>query len=101
MQVVWTAAAARGVWGAYQYLNERNPRAARDLAEALYAAGDSLADLPNRGAQSPAQNAGACNRPSLYHPLSGQRRHRGDPPGPSHIPAADPPVRIWLGPRSR
>jgi plasmid stabilization system protein ParE len=42
MQVVWTAAAARGVWPAYQYLNERNPRAARELAEALYAAGDTL-----------------------------------------------------------
>jgi toxin ParE1/3/4 len=53
MQVVWTAAAAQGVWRAYQYLNERNPRAARDLAEALYAAGDSLADLPNRGRPVP------------------------------------------------
>lgn len=49
MQAVWTAAAARGVWRTYQYLNERNPRAARELADALYAAGDSMADLPNRG----------------------------------------------------
>jgi plasmid stabilization system protein ParE len=49
MEVVWTAAAARGVWRAYQYLNERNPRAARELAEALYAAGDNLTDQPNRG----------------------------------------------------
>ena len=53
MQVVWTAAAARGVWPAYQYLNERNPRAARDLAEVLYATGDSPADLPNRGRPVP------------------------------------------------
>ena len=49
MQVQWTAAALRGVWHAYQYLDEFNPRAAMSLAESLLLAGDSLANFPHRG----------------------------------------------------
>jgi len=49
MRVVWTAAAARGVWRAYEYLFDFNPRAAMHLAEALFAAGDSLVQFPHRG----------------------------------------------------
>ena len=49
MPVVWTAAAARGVWHAYEYLYELNPRAAEHLAESLFATGDSLVNFPHRG----------------------------------------------------
>ena len=49
MPVVWTATAVRGVWRAYAYLFEFNPRAAMHLAEALFAAGDRLVEFPHRG----------------------------------------------------
>ena len=49
MRVVWTQTALRGVWRAYEYLTDFNPRAAVHLAESLLAAGDSLVNFPHRG----------------------------------------------------
>lgn len=49
MRVVWTKTALRGVWRAYDYLADFNPRAAVHLAESLLAAGDSLENFPLRG----------------------------------------------------
>lgn len=49
MRVVWTETALRGVWRAYDYLMDFNPRAAVHLAESLLAAGDSLVNFPHRG----------------------------------------------------
>ena len=49
MRVVWTATALRGVWRAYAYLFDFNPRAAMHLAETFFAAGDSLMSFPLRG----------------------------------------------------
>ena len=49
MQVVWTKAALRGVWRAYEYIYEFNPGAAQRMADALLAAGDSLVNFPHRG----------------------------------------------------
>jgi plasmid stabilization system protein ParE len=41
--------ALRGVWRAYEYIFEFNPRAAADMADALFAAGDGLVNFPHRG----------------------------------------------------
>jgi toxin ParE1/3/4 len=49
VRVVWTETALRGVWRAYDYLMDFNPRAAVHLAESLLAAGDSLENFPHRG----------------------------------------------------
>lgn len=49
MRVVWTETALQGVWRAYDYLMEFNPRAATHLAESLLEAGDSLVNFPHRG----------------------------------------------------
>lgn len=49
MRVVWTLAATRAVWHAYEYLYDFNPRAAMHLAESLFAAGDGLINFPYRG----------------------------------------------------
>jgi addiction module RelE/StbE family toxin len=49
VRVVWTETALRGVWRAYDYLMDFNPRAAAHLAESLLAAGDSLENFPHRG----------------------------------------------------
>ena len=49
MRVVWTRTALRGVWRAYDYIFDFNPQAARHLASALFAAGDSLVNFPHRG----------------------------------------------------
>jgi toxin ParE1/3/4 len=49
VRVVWTQTALRGVWRAYEYLTDFNPRAAVHLAESLLAAGDSLVNFPHRG----------------------------------------------------
>ena len=49
MRVVWTKVALRGVWRAYDYIFDFNPQAARHMADALFAAGDSLANFPHRG----------------------------------------------------
>jgi toxin ParE1/3/4 len=49
VQVVWTRTALKGVFRAYDYIYEFNPRAATRLADALLAAGDSLAIFPHRG----------------------------------------------------
>jgi len=53
MRVVWTAAATREVWRAYEYLFDFNPRAAMHLAETLFAAGDGLVQFPHRGRAVP------------------------------------------------
>jgi len=49
VRVVWTKTALRGVWRAYDYIHEFNPGAAQRMAEALFAAGDSLVNFPHRG----------------------------------------------------
>jgi toxin ParE1/3/4 len=49
VQVVWTQTALRGVWRAYDYIFDFNPQAAAHMADALFQAGDSLANLPHRG----------------------------------------------------
>lgn len=43
----------RGLWRAYDYLDEINPRAATHLAVSLLAAGDSLVNFPHRGRPVP------------------------------------------------
>lgn len=49
MEVVWTRSALRGVWRAYDYIVDFNPLAARNMMDALLAAGDSLTHFPHRG----------------------------------------------------
>lgn len=49
MRVVWTRTALRGIGRAYDYIFDFNPQAAAHMAEALLAAGDSLANFPHRG----------------------------------------------------
>jgi toxin ParE1/3/4 len=49
VRVVWTETALQGVWRAYDYLMDFNPRAAIHLAESLLEAGDSLNNFPHRG----------------------------------------------------
>ena len=49
MRVVWTRTALRGVWRAYDYIVDFNPQAAAHMADALFAAGDSLVNFPHRG----------------------------------------------------
>jgi toxin ParE1/3/4 len=49
VRVVWTQTALRGIWRAYEYLTDFNPRAPVHLAESLLAAGDSLVNFPHRG----------------------------------------------------
>jgi toxin ParE1/3/4 len=53
VRVVWTKFALRGVWRVYDYLVDYNPQAARHMAEALFAAGDSLVNFPHRGRPVP------------------------------------------------
>lgn len=53
MRVVWTRTALRGVWRAYDYIFDFNPQAAAHMAEALFAAGDSLVNFPHRGRPVP------------------------------------------------
>jgi toxin ParE1/3/4 len=49
VRVVWTRAALRGVWRAYDYILDFNPQAAERMAEGLFEAGESLVDFPHRG----------------------------------------------------
>jgi addiction module RelE/StbE family toxin len=49
MSVVWTRAALREIHAIHDYLADHNPEAARRMVEALFAAGDSLAEFPHRG----------------------------------------------------
>jgi addiction module RelE/StbE family toxin len=49
VRVVWTRTALRGVWRAYDYISDFNEQAAMHMAEALFAAGDSLVEFPHRG----------------------------------------------------
>lgn len=49
MHVIWSPSALREIARASDYLVDFNPRAAVRLAEALLAAGDSLANFPYRG----------------------------------------------------
>ena len=48
MRVVWTRAALRGVWRAYDYILDFNPQAAARMAEALFEAGESLVNFPHQ-----------------------------------------------------
>lgn len=49
MKVVWTKRAVRDIADHVAYLRQFSPVAARELAEALFSAGDSLTTFPNRG----------------------------------------------------
>jgi len=49
MQVIWSPSALEEIARAADYLMAFNPKAARELAEALIVAGDSLAHFPHRG----------------------------------------------------
>jgi addiction module RelE/StbE family toxin len=48
-EVTWSSAAYRDLGRITEYLGGRNPAAALRMAEALIAAGDSLATFPRRG----------------------------------------------------
>lgn len=52
-QVFWTKLARAQLIQVHAYLEQRNPDAARELVLALFEAGQSLADLPNRGRHVP------------------------------------------------
>ena len=56
MRVVWTAAAARGVERAYNYLVEFNPHAAMYVAENLRDIANGLVNFPHRGRPVPGTN---------------------------------------------
>lgn len=49
MKIVWAASALKDIEAHYTYLEQVNPIAARELAIALFTAGDSLSALPLRG----------------------------------------------------
>jgi len=49
LRVIWSPSALREVERATDYLMDFNPRAAKELAEGLILAGDSLAHFPHRG----------------------------------------------------
>jgi addiction module RelE/StbE family toxin len=53
VRVIWSPTALRNVTHAYEYLEDFNPYAAKALAEALLAAGDSLENFPHRGRNVP------------------------------------------------
>jgi toxin ParE1/3/4 len=48
-KVVWSTAALAHLRFIRAYIDQFNPRAARDLADGLMAAGDSLVNFPYRG----------------------------------------------------
>jgi len=56
MPVVWTFAAARGVWHTNDYLAEFDPRSAMHIAACLRADGNSLVNFPARGRPVPGTN---------------------------------------------
>jgi addiction module RelE/StbE family toxin len=49
VRVVWSPSALREILRIYDYLSDFNPRAAREVATELTAAGDRLANFPHRG----------------------------------------------------
>ena len=51
--VVWTFSALADVEGIRRYIGNFNPYAARDMAERIIEAGNSLATFPYRGRQVP------------------------------------------------
>ena len=53
MRIVWSPSALREIERATDYLMDFNPRAAKELAEGLVLAGDSLAHFPHRGRRVP------------------------------------------------
>jgi toxin ParE1/3/4 len=53
VRVIWSPSALREVARATDYLMEFNPRAAKELAEGLVQAGDSLVHFPHRGRPVP------------------------------------------------
>jgi toxin ParE1/3/4 len=48
-RVVWTSPALRSIWQVSDYLVDFNPTAAKQIADPLLAAGDSLEHFPHRG----------------------------------------------------
>jgi plasmid stabilization system protein ParE len=53
VRVVWTRTALRGIWRAHDYIADFNPHAAQFMLDALFAAGDGLADFPHHGRTVP------------------------------------------------
>lgn len=53
MRVIWSRRARQDVAGIREYLRQRNPIAALAVAESLFAAGNSLSELPRRYAEYP------------------------------------------------
>ena len=53
LRVVWSPSALREVKRVFDYLRHFNPQAAAEVAAALVAAGDSLAEFPGRGRPLP------------------------------------------------
>jgi plasmid stabilization system protein ParE len=53
VRIVWSPSALREIERATDYLMDFNPRAAKELAEGLVLAGDSLAHFPHRGRRVP------------------------------------------------
>ena len=49
MRVIWAPSALREIARATDYLMDFNPRAAMELANGLFAAGDGLVHFPRRG----------------------------------------------------
>jgi toxin ParE1/3/4 len=64
VEVIWTRDALRDIDRAYRYIAEHNPVAARRVADALLAAGDSLSEMPRRG--RPGLQAGTRELVSEY-----------------------------------
>jgi toxin ParE1/3/4 len=56
VRVVWSPSALRDIHHIYRYIARFNPRAAKDLAQQLIAAGDSLEIFPQRGRSVPGTN---------------------------------------------
>ena len=49
MRIVWSRRAALHLTQARAYISQNNPRAAKNIAQAIVAATDRLADFPNSG----------------------------------------------------
>lgn len=93
MRVVWTQTALRGIWRAYEYLTDFNPRAAVHLAESLLAGrrqpGEFSASWP-AGARHEYARAG--DGQSLHHPLPRHGRYGGHFTGAPRLAPANKAV---------
>jgi plasmid stabilization system protein ParE len=84
-EVLWTEAALANLRAIRAYIEQFNPMAARTLAAALIAAGDSLANFPHRGRSV---------RNIERHPLPRCRQCRGDIADPPHLAPSDQSLTV-------